>query len=249
MTPETLPPAAVQPSGMSEAARITGVFFEPKKAFADIAARPRWFVPLLLIILFAIGVAWVYSDKGVMRVVVAQRMATSPQTAQMTPDQRAAAIEQGAKFASFFGFAVPVIIPIMFLIMSVVLWGIASGILSAPIRFGQVFAIVCYAQLPGILMSIMIYIVLQIKNVADYNINNPLMFNPAAFMDPQTSSKFLYSVASSFDLFTFWIMLLIATGLKAASGKRLSFGGAFFAVALPWAAYVLVKSAVAGITG
>jgi hypothetical protein len=112
-----------------------------------------------------------------------------------------------------------------------------------------VFAIVCYAQLPGILMSIMIYIVLQIKNVADYNINNPLMFNPAAFMDPQTSSKFLYSVASSFDLFTFWIMLLIATGLKAASGKRLSFGGAFFAVALPWAAYVLVKSAVAGITG
>jgi hypothetical protein len=73
------------------------------------------------------------------------------------------------------------------------------------------------------------------------------MFNPGAFMDPKTSSKFLYSVATSLDLFSFWIMILIATGLKAASGKKLSFGGAFFAVALPWAVYVLGKSAFAGI--
>jgi len=37
MNPE--PPA--EPP-LSEAGRITGVFFEPKKAFADIGARPRW---------------------------------------------------------------------------------------------------------------------------------------------------------------------------------------------------------------
>jgi hypothetical protein len=44
-------------------------------------------------------------------------------------------------------------------------------------------------------------------------------------------------------------MLLIATGLKAAAGKKLSFGGAFFAVVLPWAVYVLCKSAMAGMFG
>ena len=75
------------------------------------------------------------------------------------------------------------------------------------------------------------------------------MFNPGAFMDPQTSPKFVYSLASSLDLFTIWILLLVATGLKAAAGKKLSFGGALFAVMLPWAVIILGKAALAGLTG
>ncbi len=34
---------------MSEGARLIGVFFSPGKAFADIARRPRWWIPLILI--------------------------------------------------------------------------------------------------------------------------------------------------------------------------------------------------------
>ena len=48
-------------------------------------------------------------------------------------------------------------------------------------------------------------------------------------------------------LFVFWIIFLIATGLKAAGGRKLSFGGALFAVILPWGVYVLAKSALAGV--
>jgi hypothetical protein len=91
--------------------------------------------------------------------------------------------------------------------------------------------------------------VMQMKSITDFDLNNPLMFNPGAFMDPKSSSKFLYSLASSLDLFSFWIMLLIAVGLKAAAGKKLSFGGAFFAVLLPWAVFVLGAAALKGLTG
>jgi hypothetical protein len=41
-------------------------------------------------------------------------------------------------------------------------------------------------------------------------------------------------------------MLLTAIGLKAAAGKRLSFGGALFAVALPWAFFLLIGASIAG---
>jgi hypothetical protein len=51
----------------------------------------------------------------------------------------------------------------------------------------------------------------------------------------------------SFDLFTIWGILLTAVGLKAAAGKRLSFGGALFAVALPWAVLVLFGASMAGL--
>ena len=95
--------------------------------------------------------------------------------------------------------------------------------------------------------AILTVVVIFLKNPDDYNMQNPLAFNVGAFMDPTTSSKFLYSMASSLDLFAFWTIFLLATGLKAAAGKKLTFTGALVAVLLPWAALVLVKSAFAGV--
>ncbi len=68
-------------------------------------------------------------------------------------------------------------------------------------------------------------------------------------MDPLTTSKFVYTVATWFDLFSIWIILLIATGLKAAAGKKLSFGGALFAVVLPWVIVILCAAGFASLTG
>jgi hypothetical protein len=118
-------------------------------------------------------------------------------------------------------------------------------ILSAGIRFKQIFAVVSYSCLVSLVSSILTVVVIFLKNPDEINIQNPLAFNPAAFMDPD-KNKFLYSLATSLDLFSFWTILLMAVGLKAAAGKKLSFGGALFAVVLPWAVYVLGKSAWAG---
>jgi hypothetical protein len=68
-------------------------------------------------------------------------------------------------------------------------------------------------------------------------------------MDPNSGSKFMYTLATSLDLFTIWTILLLATGLKAAAGKKLSFTGALVAVVTPWAVVVLAGSAVAGMFG
>jgi hypothetical protein len=248
MTPVTVSPGDTQPTGMSEGARIAGVFFEPKKAFADIAARPRWIVPLLLLMLASFGIAMFYNQKGVMRLSTEQQMSKNPQIAQLPPDQRAAAYERGMKIASIIMYCIPILIPIVYLIISLVLWGVAAGILSAPLRFGQMFAIVTYAQLPGLLMTGLIAAsVAMKKDISDFNVQNPLMFNPGAFMDQTTAPKFIYSLASSLDLFSFWIIFLLATGIKAAAGKKISFGGALFAVILPWAVFVLGRAALSGL--
>ena len=129
---------------------------------------------------------------------------------------------------------------------SAVLLGVASGIMSAGVKFKQIFAIGCYAGLTGIIAKILGIVVMFLKSPDQFNLMNPLAFNPAAFMDPKTTSKFLYTIASGCDLFIFWAMLLTAIGLKAAAGKRLSFGGALFAVALPWAFFLLVGASIAG---
>ena len=58
MTPDVAPPLETEPKPMNELSRIVGIFFEPDKTFADIAERPRWLVPMVLVILA--GMAYIY---------------------------------------------------------------------------------------------------------------------------------------------------------------------------------------------
>jgi hypothetical protein len=247
MQPETA--TKPLPERMGEFSRITGVFFEPKKAFTDIAARPRWIVPVVLILLVSMALMMVYTQRGGWRVMMEQQLASSSRAAQLSPEQRQQQLEMGVKYASLTAYITPILIPLGMLIIAAVLTGITAGILSAPVRFSQVFAIVCYANLVGVIRGLLTLAVLLMKNIADFDLRNPLMFNPGYFMDPKTSSKFVFTLAGSLDLFSLWIMILIAIGLKAAAGKKLSFGGAFFAVALPWAVWVLGAAALAGLLG
>src|ERR1019366_8006425 len=114
------------------------------------------------------------------------------------------------------------------------------------LNFKQMFAISAYAMLPGFISSILAIVVMFIKNPDEFNLQNPLAFNLGAFMEPPPNSgKFLYSLATSFDLFSFWTILLLATGISVAA-RKFSFAKAIVAVVLPWAVYVLIKSAWTG---
>lgn len=244
MTPENSPAVAPAPAGMGEFSRITGVFFDPKKTFEDIAKRPTWIVPVVLIMIAALAVSMTMAQRIGWERIVRHGMEASSRAQQMTPEQREQGVAMGVKIASIMGYVGIIFVPVVDVIIAGVLL-LSAWIFSAGVRFKQVFSVVCYASLTGLISSILTIAVLFLKNPDEVNVQNALAFNPAAFMDPD-KSKGLYSLATSLDLFSFWTILLMAVGLKAAAGKKLSFGGAVFVVVLPWAVYVLGKSAWAG---
>jgi hypothetical protein len=238
MTLESVPSDDLQPAGMSELSRIAGVFVQPRKAFSDIAAHADWSVPLLLLIVS--GSAFnLMMGQG----VFLQQMGKTPQLQQLPADQRDHLLAMAQTFLSIIPYFAPIVITIALLVIALVVWGVTSGILSAPVQFGRVFAIVTYAELPGVLKQILTAIVVQTKGAADINLQAPLASSLGAFMNPQTTSKFIYTVASGLDLFSLWIALLIAVGLKAAAGSKVSFGGALFAAVSPFALIVLLSAA------
>jgi hypothetical protein len=232
---------------MGEFSRIVGVFFEPSKTFADIAQRPGWMVPLILTILVAMAFSMAVAQHIGWDRVVRHQFETNSRLQQMPQEQKDQAIALQVRIASVSAYAAPVIfVPLADIIMAAVLLGIAGGIMSGGMRFKQVFAVVCYGGLPAVISGILKVVVIFLKNPEDIAIENPLpFFNLGALMDPNTPSKALYAFASSMDLFTIWGILLMATGLKAAAGKRLSFAGALVAVVLPWLVFVLCTSALA----
>jgi len=238
MTPESTGATEPPPSeNLSEGARISGVFFEPKKAFADIGRRPHWLIPIVLTIAATLAYMIAFGQHVGWDRFLRHEMETNTRTqermAQVPAEKREASMELGAKIAGYTSYGGAIIgIPFFYLIFSV-LFLAGAAIVGAGLKFKQIFAIVCYAGLPVIIKNVLAIVVMFLKNPDDFNLRNPLAFNPAAFMDPNTSSKFLYSIGTYVDVFTIWTMLLTAVGLSAAAGKRLSFGGALAIVLIP----------------
>ena len=232
---------------MGEGSRLLGVFFEPAKPFEDVAARPNFWVPLILIMVLSMGYMVLFGQHVGWERMIRHQVETSSRAAQQTPEQREQGIQIGVKIAPIAAFGGGLVgVPLMTLIWAAVLLGIMKGMMSAQVRLKQVFAILCYAGMPGVIMMLLAVAVMFMKPPDDFNLQNPLVFNPGAVMDPLTTPKFLYSVASSLDLFRVWTLVLIGIGLKAAGGKQLSMGGAMTAVFLPWAIFILCAAALAG---
>jgi hypothetical protein len=247
MTPENVMEAEHQPKGMGELSRIAGVFFEPAKTFEDVARRPSFLTPLLLVIVASLVYTGLYSQHVGWERMIRHQTETSSRAAQLSPEQRDQQIQIVAKFAPIFGYAISLIgVPVGYLVCGAVLL-VMVKIMSATVSFKQVFAVMSYSAMPGLIFIALAIVVMFLKNPDDFDIKNPLAFNPGALMDPATSSKFLYSLASSLDVFSAWRIILIAVGLKAAAGKTLSFTGALMAVLIPWAIWVLGSASLAGV--
>jgi hypothetical protein len=247
MTPESVSAAVPQPAGMGEFSRISGVFFEPAKTFEDVARRPSFLTPLLLVIVASLVFTTLYSQHVGWERTVRHQVETSSRAAQQTPEQREQGIQIGTKIAPMFGYGISLVgVPLAYLVCGAVLL-VMVKIMSANVSFKQVFAVMCYAAIPGLIFTALAIVVMFLKNPDDFDIKNPLAFNPGALMDPATSSKFLYSLATSLDVFSAWKIILIAVGLKAAAGKTLSFTGALMAVLIPWAIWVLGSASLAGV--
>jgi len=134
--------------------------------------------------------------------------------------------------------------PIVIIVIALATAGVllmVCKMMGASVGFKQMFGIASYAMLPGLISSILTVIVIFIKNPDDFNLQNPLAFNLGAFLEPPpNSSKALYSMATSIDLFSFWTILLLAVGISVAA-RKFSFSKALMAVVVPWVVLVLVK--------
>ena len=110
----------------------------------------------------------------------------------------------------------------------------------ADIGLNRMMGVVGYGFLPTSLSTLLALLVMYLKPPEDFDIRNPLAFNVGAFI-PSDSAQWMKGLASSIDVFSFWIMALMAVGVSAAS-RKMSFGKALAVIMLPWALYVLLKT-------
>ena len=243
MTPAPAPPPI--PQNMSETGRLAGVFFSPMQAFADIARRPRWWIPMIIIgIVSTIGITVFSQHIGWDQVI---RKSIDQSNQNLTPAQRQQAIAVASRFLPIIGYFAPALAAISIFLIAAIMIFLTNVVMGADINFQTMLGIVGYGGIPPTLvMTALTILVMFMKSPEDYDPNNPLAFNVGAFL-PDGSAKWLVSLGSSLDLFSFWRIGLLAAGLTAASPK-IRFGKALFAVIFPWALYVAIKTAFAAVS-
>jgi hypothetical protein len=130
--------------------------------------------------------------------------------------------------------------PIAVMVIGGVMMLIFNMMKGYGLKFGQHVGVVAYSMLPGIISSVLTILLLYLKSPDEINIQNPLAFNVGAFLNAETTSKGLLAFANSLDLFSFWVMALMATGYAVAKPKA-TFGSAFLPILAAWALMIVCK--------
>ncbi len=229
---------------MNEAARLVGVIFSPGKAFADIARKPRWWIPVILMAILGTVYLNAFTQRVGWESVIRPAIENSAATQNMTTQQREQAIATAARLYQYLGYGGSAVGTLFYVfIVAVLFMFLFDTIMGAGIGLKRMMAIVAYGFLPLLIQTALSMVVLYLKDPEDFNLQNPLMFNVGAYLSSDTPAA-LRALGSSIDLFSLWIIVLLAIGVSTA-GRRISFGKALAGIAIPWAIFVGLKTMAA----
>jgi hypothetical protein len=246
MTSAPVTPAPEAPA-LSEPKRIIDTLVAPSKTFTDIRRSAAWWGPFLVAIITTLIFVYSVDTKVGFRKVTEHQIEQSPRATQrmeqLSRTERENAIAGQTKITRGISYGYWAIIFLWNLLIAAILFATFKFALNAELKFSQTFAIVMYAGLAlalrGLLAVVMLFAGLDPDS---FNMQNPAPSNPGYFLSP-TGSPFLYSLASSIDIFMIWTLVLTALGISIIS-KKTKFSTALIVV-FGW--YVVFALGVAAI--
>ena len=249
MAAAPLPPLSVptpEPAPLSEGARIVDTFIAPSKTFTDLRRSAAWWGPFLLMVIVSTIFVFSVGQKIGFRKVTENQLQMAPkQSAQLDSlpaDQRERQMQQRATGTKYVSYFFPVLTLIIWIIIASVLFATFKFGVNAQISFKTSLAIVVYAGLPLMLKTLLATVsILAGMSPDSFSFQNPVATNPGYFMNA-ADNVFLYSVASAFDIFMIWTLVLTAIGFTCVS--KVKSGTAYAVVFGWWIVFTLAGAAI-----
>jgi hypothetical protein len=214
--PQTMTAEASATGSTSLPWRIVGVIFSPRAAYADVAARPRVFGALAIVLAVIITATFAFLSTD-----VGQQAFLDNQVRQMesfgrtVDDAQYAQMERSAPYSRYFaaGFQL-VFTPIIALIVAGLAYVAFNAALGGNATFKHVFAIVVHS---GAIMIVQTLFGLPLAFARESltGATNLAVFFP--FLD---ESSFAALLLGAIDLFLIWWMVSLAIGLGVLYRRR-----------------------------
>lgn len=251
MTTPAIAPDMNVPSQPSALSRIVNVFVAPSKAFVglDRKASSMWVAFLLTVVVGYAYIAVMDKKVGFDKITETQiKMNAKAQDRldKLPPEQRQQQIDLSTKITKGATYGSPVLALLVFVIIAGVLLATFNFGFGASIRFGTMLAVVIFAYLPNVLKALISMTTLLAGVDPDgWNVKNPIATNLGFLVDQSHSA--LYSLASSIDIFSLWIVVLM--GIGVASVSKIKRGTAIATMFVWYAVVCVVAAGFAGIFG
>ena len=176
-----------------------------------------------------------------------QKFESNEQIQKMDPEKREALIQGQAKFAGIAGSVMGPIALILTVLISAALFKGLFSVMDATMPFKSGFAVTWYAMVPSMLSILLSIGVMFLKDPGDFDLEHPLAFNVGAFLNKETTGKFLYRLATSLDLFVIWLVALMGLGYSVATGGKVSAGKSIGTVTVVWLVLILAMAGIASL--
>ncbi len=218
--------AAVLPQSKGLFERIIGIFISPAETMRDIAARPSWLLPLLIVAVVA-SVGSIF-----LKDAIVQQQIEGMEKKNMSQEQIDQALPMMEKIMTY---TVPlfalIMTPIWYLIIAGIGMFVGNVILGGETKYSTLFAVTCWSGLISVLSSLVNIPVMASRQVMES------ATSLGSFLPAVEHKTFLHHLFSQIDLFTIWWVAVLGFGVAAA--YKFSRQKAMAIVFVVWAIFAL----------
>ena len=214
--PQTVAPAVSGTAAKGFPARILGVIFTPRAAYADVAARPAWLGALLVVLVLTGGSTFAFLSTEIGKnAMLDQQRQTMESFGVKLNEQAMQRMEEGAARAPYFALiSQAVFLPVAALAVAGIALAVFNALLGGDARFKQVFAIVVYS---GLILALGAIFVLPL-DYARETMSSPTTLS--VFLPFLEENSFLARFLGSIDLIRVWWFVSLSIGLAVLYRKR-----------------------------
>ena len=214
--PQTVAPAVSGTAAKGFPARILGVIFTPRVAYADVAARPAWLGAMLVVLVLTGGSTFAFLSTEIGKnAMLDQQRQTMESFGVKLNEQAMQRMEEGAGRAPYFAvISQAVFLPVAALAIAGIALAVFNAVLGGDARFKQVFAIVVYS---GVILALGALFVLPL-DYARETMSSPTTLS--VFLPFLEENSFLARFLGSIDLIRVWWFVSLSIGLAVLYRKR-----------------------------
>jgi hypothetical protein len=197
-------------------ARVAGVVFSPRAAYADVAARPRWLGVLGLIVVWgSMSIYTLLSTQVGQDAMVERQVRQTEAFGRQVTDAQYEQIQRMAPYGKYFavGFQFTVL-PLAAVIVSGLAFVVFNVMMGGDASFKQVFAIVVHS---GVILTLVQTLGLPLAYVRETLSSATTLAVFAPFLD---ESSFAARLLGAVDLVYIWWIVSLAIGLGVLYRRR-----------------------------
>ncbi|MHB8999139.1 MAG: Yip1 family protein [Thermoanaerobaculia bacterium] len=210
--------------------RRTGALIAPVSTFQEIARKPDWIIPLILIIALSIVAAFIQGSKLDLESSLREQFSES----KMTQEQIDDAVEISLKIQKIMMPLTVIIVPV-FLVITAGILLLSFRVMAGEVGFLQSLGITLYAWLPQALKAVLMAVLIAMRDKVTAIEAATILKSNLGFLSDPIEQPIAFAVLSSIDVFNFWTVALLGIGFAfAAKWPRPK------AVALVAALYVVI---------